>query len=372
MIQPPGAHRTPNEPKDMKKLHALILGFLLGGTAMADVSIEKINHDLGELMGKGRFAEAENYIRNCPVQAVRTNQLLLAHVMLRQGRVADATAALNRYISGSTNRPGALEEALLCASDHPEVARQIQSEASRRHGLQATPAAEVHSSLQKILRESKLPDLVREIEAHWALVEKDKTVAYEAIRAASLKHQVQAGVIQTTNGPSLERQAMHGQLAEDLYRLLERIDPDRFASVESQTQLASILQTRENYTAALEIVTALRQLAASEWMEREGELDMISALCLEGMGLVDRAREAYERIISRAKDPRYEAYAEVARLKFTPGNLPPKTNVGWASGMLNASPRTWLATGLLVGLVGLAIGLRQVGAHVRQQQGRAS
>jgi len=158
-------------------------------------------------------------------------------------------------------------------------------------------------TVQRILKEAHSIDAISRLEANWWLVGRDPVAAYDAIRAESLRRQALAQEPQRPGETLLERSVLNAKLAAELYRLLQRIDPVRYATAESQAELASVRHTRANYVAALEVVNYLRRTAASDWMDGVEEEDEASGSGDEGPGLWERLRDLVLGWFSHGDEP---------------------------------------------------------------------
>lgn len=197
-------------------------------------------------------------------------------------------------------------------------------------------AARAATSLEDILQRTDLVDIAGRVEANWALVEADKPRAYDLIEAASLRHQRLAVSPSRPSEELLEIRVMHGQVAVNLYRLLQRIDPKRSASAEGRARLAAIRSTHQSHAAAAAVAMALRQLAFTDWAESpwDEDDDLDVAWTLEGIRRMGPSQSASNGRMSVA--------------------------VGWAFGAMVA-----------VGFAGLGMGRGRLGLQkpARQHEG---
>lgn len=157
-------------------------------------------------------------------------------------------------------------------------------------GAQPQPVAVPHrrdpsrppTSLEELLRRTDLVDIVGCVEANWGLVQADTARAYDLVEAAALRYQRLAVSPSRPSDELLEIRVMHGQAAVSLYRLLQRIDPERSATTEGRARLESLRATHQSHAAAAAVAMALRQLAFTDWAESpwdddEGDVTWTSA-----------------------------------------------------------------------------------------------
>lgn len=309
--------QNPDRKNALMRTFFATVAMLVLGQVLGDIPPEKINADIGRFMAEKRYNEIEAYIAKHNIEALKTNLLFKGLISVKRGRPDEAIAHLTKYVEHAPNRDKAFEEALNVGAEDPAIAAAIREFAVSKLKLNPPKSAETKKRLQQLLAGDDLGRILQLLDANRALIESDIKAAYSEINIASLRHLTLATRPENQTGTSGEQKRLHGELAEGIFRFLEKVDPVRYASIEGQCQLASILQTRGEYGRALEILTTLRQFKGDALDSKEGEIDLLSAVCLEETGMKDRAKALYSKIIKNRENPRFSSYAEAAHDRLT-------------------------------------------------------
>jgi tetratricopeptide (TPR) repeat protein len=298
----------------MKRLNiAGVLVFLaLRSVALGELSKDKINTDLHALVEKRQFDDVEKYIATNQIHELMTNLLFKAFIQVSRRDSSGALENLKQYVQESQNQAKAYEEALRMASDLPDVEAKLRAFGEKTLKLKPPTKLEVEKRLRELLTGENADEIVAQLDANRALIESNPDTAYQEIRSASLRFLTRAGKPEhpTLNPKSVKHG--HARSSEKIFRYLETVNRDKFASLEGQCQLANILQTAGDYGGALQILDGIRELAQKDHDRYPATIDIITAGCLYEMGVRDRAKELYRKILEKRSDPHYAPFEAVA------------------------------------------------------------